>query len=365
MTPEISPMRAFTYALLIALLATVALSGCGSSEDPPGANATGATPTRGVATGPVPGAPSGSQRHVIYIAEGEVWKMLETMFPEGAEPLHRVETYRQMPAQWTILDETNRIARVTAIEFKGMTAQQIAQRLKRAINRTCTKRWQCKSHIAAIDDINTDFRGAGGTRLLKAMRMLDTPSPWGGTYARRVMMYVPIQMMDGLRNPNERAQWLDAAKAVAMGESYWLEMYKSVGKGEMGDVDYAAWTTGVERTMTDIHDAGGQVARAHFMIGPAIGAISGAPKSMCPDGIACAWKAIIATGLNYRIAMNGYGYYRFGLRQVKALCHRAFTDKALIGQDEDHRVVVTGCTNWLGKGNRAKAKAAAAKVKPA
>lgn len=331
-------MRAFLATVAIGLLAGLALSGCGSSAQPVGASTSADRPR-------VPD--SGSNRHIIYFAERDAQVMLERMFPEGPGRLHDIAMFRQMPARRTILKVEHRVGRVTAAEFDGMTPKQIADRLIRAINRTCTKRMPCKSHIVAIDDINEGFRGAGGTRLLKAMRMLDRPSPWGTTYAKRVMMYVPIQMMDGLRDDPTR--WRNAARAVAMGESYWLEMYKSVGKGRMGDLDYEAWTTGVRRTMASIIQAGGHVDRAHFIIGPDTGPIEGAPASMCRDGIGCAWKAIVANRLNNRISLNGYGFYRFDRAAVKALCHRSAKDGALEGAEDVHEVLITACTRWLGK----------------
>ena len=318
-----------------ALMLGLGMTGCGGGDESPSA-ASGATP-----------AVSGAPRHVIYFSEFQVRTVLERLLPNGPGPLERIDTYRQMPAPHTVLPPQYRIARVDGEELAPMSAEKMAARLRRAINHTCTAAMPCTAHLVAIDDIDVEFRGHSGTRLLAAMRLLDAPSPWGSTYAKRVMMYVPIQMVDAVGDRALWREWADAAKAVGLGESYWIEMYRSTGAGHMGDVDYGDWTTGVRRMMGAIEVAGGSVARAHFMVGPGVGAIEGMPQSMCPEQLGCAWQAVMATPLNRRINGNGVGIYRFGPAQLAVLCVRAVEEHDPQGEDRlTHDTVVALCSKW-------------------
>lgn len=323
-----------TAALALATALGLGVAGCGGDT----------ASTTGAGAGP---AVSGAPRHIIYFSELKVRTVLERLMPKGPGPLEAIDTYRQMPSPHTILPPDYRIARVDGAELAPMTAADMAARLRKAINHTCTRAMPCRSHLVAIDDIDVEFRGTAGTRLLNAMRLLDAPSPWGSTYAKRVMMYVPIQLVDATRSTAAAWRpWADAARAVSLGESYWIEMYISTGSGRVGDVEYDDWTAGVRRIVGIITANGGTVARTHFMIGPGIGPITGMPVAMCPDHIGCAWQAARATPLNRRINRNGSGTYRFGAPQITVLCIQTISGED--GQDRATEAAIkTLCEDWV------------------
>ncbi len=287
-----------------AIAATVVVAGCGGGAGPAGDASPGAEPH--------------APRHLIYLSEFRIRTVLERLLPHGPGPLERLRTFRQMPANQTILPPPFRLGRLDGDVLAPLPPKEIARRLRTAINGTCNLAMPCRSHLVAIDDVSTEFRGRGGARLRAAMALLNAPSPWGGTYAERVMMYVPIQMMRGLQQ--EPARWNDARHAVAAGESYWLEMYESLGVGVMGDVAYSDWTQGVRATVGALEAAGGAVGRTHFMVGPSTGPIEGMPSALCPTRRGCAWYAAHASALNRHISRNGVGVYRFGPSQLQQLC---------------------------------------------
>ena len=324
------------FPLVIAtLVAAIALSltGCGGDDAP--------------ATTPDAAAPavSGAPRHIIYLSEFNIHTVLERLLPNGPGPLERVETFRQLPAAQTILPPQNRIARIDGVVIARLPAREIARRLRTAINGSCTAALPCRSHLVAIDDIGVDFAGRGGTRLRSAMRLLDAPSPWGSTYAKRVVMYVAYPMLKAIASPGPPARWADALDAVASGESYWLEMYKSIRPGVIGDVDYDDWVALPAAIMRGIVARGGTIRRGHFMMGPGTGIVAGMPITMCPSRVGCSWVASGATPLNKALAHNGTGIYRFGPRQLGALCFQTIATREP-DDNTSHDVIKHLCREW-------------------
>ncbi|NBP86665.1 MAG: hypothetical protein EBU54_16365, partial [Mycobacteriaceae bacterium] len=203
----------------------------------------------------------------------------------------------------------------------------------------------CRSHLVAIDDIGNDFAGAGGARLKAAMRLLNTRSPWGSSYAKRVVMYLAYPMMASLASSESSARWDNAMSAVAAGESYWLEMYKSTGRNQIGDVTYDEWRTLPLATMRALVAKGAELRRGHFMMGPGTGLLRGMPASLCPSRVGCAWVAAESTPLNHQLARHGTGVYRFGPRQLVGLCVQTFATH----EPDDkmsHDVIKHLCREW-------------------
>jgi hypothetical protein len=312
-------------AVVGALALALASSGCGGSD-----------PSAAV---------SGAPRHIIYLSEFRIRTVLERLLPNGPGPLERIDTFRQLPAAETILPPQNRIARVDGKVIATLPSDQIAMRLRRAIDGTCNPALPCASHLVAIDDINTEFMGASGTRLKAAMDQLNDESPWGSTYAKRVVMYVAYPMMASLASSATPGRWENAVAAVAAGESYWLEMYQSTGKGQIGGVSYHAWQTLPRATMRALVAAGGELSRGHFMMGPSKGPVEGMPARLCPSSVGCVWVASQSTPLNRQLAHQGTGVYRFGPRQLGALC---FQNIAMHGTDEGlySDVITHLCREW-------------------
>ncbi|MCX6408970.1 MAG: hypothetical protein NT143_00775 [Actinobacteria bacterium] len=331
---RISRLAAWTAALVVGLSLVVAGVGCGNDGD-----GSSAQPARAAS------AISGAPRHLIYLSELKIQTVLERLLPNGPGPLERIATYRQLPARQTVLPPANRIARVDGVVLAPLPPAEIAKRLRRAINGTCNPKLPCRAHLVAIDDIGNAFKGRAGTRLNMAMRQLDAPSPWGSSYAKRVMMYVAYPTMKAMESPAEQSQWRGAIAAVAAGESYWLEMYNSAGVGQIGAINYDDWRNLPAASMRAITAHGGRVARAHFILGPSTGTVTGMPAAMCPSRQGCAWVATHATTLNSRIARNGTGVYRFGPKQLGALCVQSIampeTDSKV-----SHAVVTRLCREW-------------------
>lgn len=319
--------------LAVAMLPLAAMA-CGDSPPTGSAGAQGAAGDAAV---------SGARHHLIYLSESDIAPILDVMMPQGGGPLERLNVYRQVPGETTRVSPRLRIARVTGTNLAPLSASAMAAKLRAAIDGTCTSTLPCTSHLTSIDDVGVAFRGAPGRRLLKAMGMLDQPTQWGSTYAKRIVMYVPIEMIDAIRTGKMRPAWTDAVKAVALGESYWLEMYRSIAVGEIGDVDYTSWTAGVRSTVSALRANGGEMSRMHFIMGPGWGEVAGMPDAVCPRHFGCQWKATRMNALNRRLASNGIGLYRFGGLEISTLCIHAFD---IGGNDPEWKLIRAICHRW-------------------
>ena len=148
-------------AAVLAIAASTSLVACGGGGD-------GASTASKAAV-------SGAYRHIVYVSEADIGQLLERLLPNGGGPMNKLGAYRQLPGERSILPPESRIARVVDDQLAPLSAQGMARTLRRAINGTCSRKLPCRSHLVSIDDIALDFRGAAGTRLLSAMKMLDAP----------------------------------------------------------------------------------------------------------------------------------------------------------------------------------------------
>ena len=339
--------RRKALALLAGALAAAVLlvaTGCGGVVASSGS---GSPSDAGVPNAGTPATP-GAQRHIIYLSEFSISTILERLLPTGPGPLESVEVFRQVPAAQTVLPPAYRIARLDGVMLAKLPAEEIARRVRLAVDTTCTKRMPCTSHLVSIDDIGVEFKGDAGKRLNDAMALLEDESPWGSTYADRVVMYIPIQMIEGIMaGGDEAAAWGNALSAVARGESYWLEMYLNYRE----DVDYRMWTEGTKAITDAITSAGGDVSRVHFMVGDSTGRIEGMPADLCPEGQGCAWVAARANDLNRSISANGVGFYRLGPKAIEVLCVQTIAEKESLDA-KTWKIVQDACAQWLRTGER-------------
>lgn len=331
-------------AVAFMALAALVVTGCGGMVSSSGSAGTGGAAVAKAGTPATPGA----QRHIIYLSEFSISTILERLLPTGPGPLQQVQVFRQMPAQQTVLEPPYRIARLDGVALASLPAEEIARRVRTAVDTTCTRRMPCTSHLVSIDDIGVEFKGDAGKRLNDAMALLQDESPWGSTYADRVVMYIPVQMIEGIMaGGDEAAEWSGALSAVAKGESYWLEMYPDFSR----DVDYRTWTDGTKAITNAIIGSGGDPSRMHFMLGAATGRIAGMPAQMCPEGQGCAWVAARANDLNRSISGNGIGLYRMGPEAIQVLCVQTIAEKESLDA-KTWKIVQGACARWLKTGER-------------
>ena len=230
----------------------------------------------------------------------------------------------QAPARIT-MGPRYRVAKIGTDELTGKGARQMADLLKRRI-RACRIRGRdhrCSSHLVFVDEITAAFndrRGPrNGARLSRAMKMLDTPSPWGGTWASRVHIYMAPNFASAIakgRGPHHNRgrdgkphfpTWNAVMPALALAGGVWLEMYHHGGR----PFTRAEWRNAGKDVWSLLRRRGGRLERLHFMMSRARVRPTGAPRS-CGGGMACQWKLADTGAINRRITDNGVGAYRVG-----------------------------------------------------
>lgn len=264
-------------------------------------------------------------------------------------------------------DERYRVGKVSADEIVDLPAEAIAARLRREID---TAEYGAASHLVSIDEIGNrfndgrarityrtvTFRGrtlrigshmqlvvtrdgwhlkrraaqaellpevrpdSPGARLSAAMRILaGTPSPYGGSYASRVHVYVAPAFSTSIgagrgthRNLGNdgkphRATWRGVMPALALSGGVWLEMYHGAG----GSTAFTAreWRTVPTAFAGYLGRFGGSVDRLHFLM-------SGTPVPAgargCGSAMSCTWALAEAGAVNRRVMSNGVGAYKVG-----------------------------------------------------
>jgi hypothetical protein len=228
-----------------------------------------------------------------------------------------------------------RVAKVSDEEIVSRSAQDIAEILKGQIRRG---RAGATSHLVAIDEIGRPFgeappspagRGAPprpvdanspGARFTAAMRILAAEeSPYGGTWASRVHVYIAPGMSTAIgagRGPDRnrgrdgkphRPSWQAVMPGLALAGGVHLQMYN--GKGGTPTMFSATnWRRVPTGFLLLFARYGGDGSRTHFIF------TGGVPAgaSGCSDAQNCAWKLADSTPAGHGILVNGPGVYRIG-----------------------------------------------------
>lgn len=247
---------------------------------------------------------------------------------------------RQEPSGTNMLglnarDNTARIAKINAKQLLGLTPTQMATAIRNAINGPCTEviggvvhDFGCASHKVAIDEVSPAFAtphtggdGYLGRSFSRAMLTLSRQaSPWGGTYASRVAVYVDAGVtisiyagrgknhnLNGYGRP-QYAVYSDVMPGLARAGALWLEMYQGVHYGTgTAPLTPAQWRGMPTRFGGYLAHFGGKLANVHFLFGD-----TGAPTASCSDPQACTWALAAQSGINRTVLGNGPGVYRLG-----------------------------------------------------
>ena len=192
------------------------------------------------------------------------------------------------------------------------------------------------SHMVAIDEIDAVYadarprmvaRGAAlprvraswaGARFSRAMRLLDRPSPYGGTWASRVHVYLapgvhssmaagrgPLRNLGRDGKPHLRS-WRAVMPGLALAGGVHLQMYHA-HTGARTAFTAGEWRRVPGAVVGLLRRAGGDPARVHFIFSST--AVP-AGASGCVDAQGCAWALAESTPAGRAVLANGPGVYR-------------------------------------------------------
>ncbi len=257
-----------------------------------------------------------------------------------------------------------RIAKINDEELHGRSAAQMAAILKREID--APDEGEANAHIVAVDEIGNHFRDVRATRAFKtvvvrgkryriavhndievtrkgwrlrkrtppaprprahdpgvrfskAMEILArTPSPYGGSYASRVHVYLAPALVTSIGegrgrhftlgrsgSTHIRAGWRGLFPGLARAGGVWLQMYH----GDGGSVRASVWRRAPGRIAGYLARFGGERSRVHLVFTGSRTAPAGAGN--CGSPMRCQW-ALASRGATRAILENGPGAYRLG-----------------------------------------------------
>lgn len=228
-----------------------------------------------------------------------------------------------------------RVSKVSGAAVAAMSPEAIAATLRREIRQGS---FGARSHIVTVDEIGASFGdplprvlrvgaalppvppGSPGAKFTAAMRMLQDGSPYGGTWASRVHVYLAPAVQTSIaagRGPERnlgrdgkphRRSWRAVMPGLALAGGVHLEMYHGAG-GRLTALSAREWRAVPAAFLGLFGRYGGDPARVHFLFTDT-GTPPGARGCGAPQ--ACSWSLAESTPAGRTILSNGPGVHRIG-----------------------------------------------------
>ncbi len=273
---------------------------------------------------------------VLYDLDAAVREVVDPL--DGAPGFtHARGALRQEPSTSGLFaadDDRAQMGKVTEEDLRGLPPEQIAGVLREAIE-------ESDSHLVAFDELTpyeSDPKGpvvkrgripapdpdSPGAHLAQAMAILDTASPYGGTWASRVHIYVAPAVTSAIaagRGPDRN--WGRDGKArfrtyrtvmtgLARAGAVWIEAYhgKTV---PLQSFTVEEWRRAPAAFTAEYRRAGGDPSRLRFLITGTDAYPRGGPlPPACTTPMACQWALAEGTAAGRSMLANGVGGYRLG-----------------------------------------------------
>lgn len=282
--------------------------------------------------------------------------------------IFRQEPSSSLPLAALGNNSSQRITKVKAAELAlEPSAQAMADTLRAAVDRKCTTPAgfnTCGAHMVSIDELTQTYSQSPsstrpdpnnpGVRLATAMRILQkTPSPWGGSYASRIHIYIAPGVSTSIaagRGPfrtrgrdgkNHFRNYGWAVQALSRGADAWIEMYhfrNTPTKTAFTPKEWRDVPTAVATFMRERSPGTNPLNKLHFMVAE-VAPTDGCPTlrpaadtgitrtarasittiptpeplEVIPDSgspMSCTWKRLQTGPVNQRITANGVGTHR-------------------------------------------------------
>lgn len=234
-------------------------------------------------------------------------------------------------------NSTYRIAKVSGAALAGMSAQGMAATLESQIR---LGTYGAQSHLVAIDELTESYGDppapglrrneplppiattGPGARFTDAMRILAAQqSPWGGTWASRVEVYISPGVVTSIargRGPNHNLNalgipqfrtWRAVMPGLALAGGLHLEMYHGSGT-PLAAFTAAQWRSAPRAFLGLLGEYHGSASRVHFVFS-ATTRPAGAPRTW-GNAMEATWTLARATAAGREILDNGPDEYRLG-----------------------------------------------------
>jgi hypothetical protein len=225
------------------------------------------------------------------------------------------------------IDGRRQAAIVWGYDIVGLDGAGMAARLRRAVD-------SVPSHVAVLDRVEgaawSDGApaeppvvdpGSAGVRLRGAMARLSVPTPWGGTYADRVHVWIGPGLHSSIGaglGPNHnlgrdgkphRRTYHEALRALARAGGVWTQMFHGPSPGRPPDhltvAEWMRWPAGFADMWTRL---GGRMDRVHFLLAESPRRPAGdLPPGAGASPMSAAFALARQPGVNLTILCNGPG----------------------------------------------------------
>lgn len=251
----------------------------------------------------------------------------ERVISQGAPGLRGLAARGVRHSMLSGIDAARQAGIVWGYEVVDLPAEEMARRLRAAVD-------AAPSHLAILDRVEgprwsdgpqseppTIDPSSAGVALRVAMDRLDVPSPWGGTYAERVQVWIGPGLHTSIGaglGPNRnlgrdgvprRRTYNEAMRAMAAGGGVWLQMFHGPAPGRLPDPltvrEWQLFPTGFADLWTRL---GGRLDRVHFLLAESSASPAGVlPPGDHPTSTHAAFAMARQPGTNLRILCNGPG----------------------------------------------------------
>ncbi len=231
----------------------------------------------------------------------------------------------------------DRISKINASLFTTLDSVSIANLIRAQIVRGT---YGALAHMVAIDEIGVSYGEPGpahprrgsrlpridpncvASRFSQAMQLLNaTESPWGGTWASRVHVYIangmtgsiarglgPLHNLDRLGRPRYPT-WRAVMPGIAVAGGVHLEMYHLGAQGIM-PIPASQWHQTPRAFLALLARYQGSASRVHWVF-TSTAMPPGAPAG-CGSPMTCSWVLAESTTLGRMIVQNGPDAYKLG-----------------------------------------------------
>ena len=237
-----------------------------------------------------------------------------------------------------------RISRVSGLALQNMSVDTMVATLKAQITRGTNG---AEAHLVAIDELLETFgelppahpkKGtrlppvnphSPGSRFSDAMKILASEqSPWGGTWASRVQVYIspgivssiaeglgPLHNLNAYGRPI-RATWRAVMPGLALAGGLHLEMYHGTGT-PLTAFSARLWRTSPGAFLGLLREYHGRVSAVHLVF-TSTTVPAGAPRG-CGNPMVCSWALARSNSAGRAVLANGPDAYRLGRMDVQWL----------------------------------------------
>ncbi|MSO44103.1 MAG: hypothetical protein EXQ74_02150 [Thermoleophilia bacterium] len=256
---------------------------------------------------------------------------------DGATGLgHRRGALRQEPSTSGLFerdDDSALLDKVSERSLRALTAAEIATTIREAII-------DAPGNLVGIDEVSpfaSDPRapvlkggqvpatdpGMFGARFAAALTSLDTPSPYGGTWASRVHVYIAPAVSSAMAagaGPDHNLgrdgkphfpTYRTVLGGLAHAGAVWIEMYHGY-TGAATPFTVREWQRAPAAFVAEYAAAGGSVDRLHFLMAGSDAYPAGRLPASCTTPQVCMWSLAESTSAGRMILSNGVGAYRLG-----------------------------------------------------